>query len=99
LAKWDAALYGNTILTEATRNEMWTPVRLKDGTLSYYGFGWQLGRAKRKAVYHTGGIPGFNSAFARYPDDRLTVIVLMNLADVDMDSVFTGLAEIYLPDR
>ena len=99
LARWDAALYGDTILTAATREAIWAPVALKDGSLSYYGFGWQLGRGTRKAVYHTGGMPGFNSAFARYPDDRLTVIVLMNLDDVDMDVIFTGLAELYLPDR
>ena len=99
LAKWDAALYGNGILTEATRNQMWTPPSLKDGALSYYGFGWQLGRGKRKAVYHTGGMPGFNSAFARYPDDKLTVIVLMNLDDADMDTIFTGLAELYLNEQ
>jgi D-alanyl-D-alanine carboxypeptidase len=56
LARWDAALYGDTILTATAREAMWAPVVLKDGSLSYYGFGWQLGRGKRKAVYHTGGM-------------------------------------------
>ena len=99
LAKWDAALYTDKILTEATRNEMWTPVRLNDGTLSYYGYGWLLGRGARKLAFHTGGLPGFNSAMARYYEDQVTVIVLMNLDDVDMDTVLLGLAEVHLPDR
>jgi CubicO group peptidase (beta-lactamase class C family) len=99
LAQWDAALYTDKILTEATRSEMWTPVRLNDGTLSYYGYGWLLGRGRRKLAFHTGGMPGFNSALARYFDDQVTVIVLMNLDDVDMDTVFLGLAELHLPAR
>jgi hypothetical protein len=44
-------------------------------------------------------MPGFNSALARYFDDQVTVIVLMSLDDVDMDTVFLGLAELHLPDR
>jgi D-alanyl-D-alanine carboxypeptidase len=99
LAKWDAALYTDKILTKATRDEMWAPVRLNDGTLSYYGYGWLLGRGARKLAFHTGGMPGFNSALARYYDDQVTVIVLMNLDDVDMDAVFLGLAELHLPNR
>ena len=32
LAKWDAALYTDSILSDATRRQMWTPVQLNDGT-------------------------------------------------------------------
>jgi hypothetical protein len=44
-------------------------------------------------------MPGFNSALARYYDDQVTVIVLMNLDDVDMDAVFLGISELHLPNR
>jgi D-alanyl-D-alanine carboxypeptidase len=40
LARWDALLYTDTILTDASRRQMWTPVRLTDGTTHPYGFGW-----------------------------------------------------------
>jgi hypothetical protein len=34
---------------------------------------------------------------ARFVDARLTVIVLMNLDDVDLDSIVNGVAALYLP--
>src|SRR5689334_305798 len=43
LAKWDAALYGDQILKSTTREQMWSPVKLNNGTTYAYGFGWELG--------------------------------------------------------
>jgi hypothetical protein len=40
LAKCDESLYTNRVLSESSRREMWTPVRLNDGTTYPYGFGW-----------------------------------------------------------
>jgi hypothetical protein len=36
-------------------------------------------RRGRKVIYHEGGIEGFNTSLAYYPDDKLTVIALANL--------------------
>jgi D-alanyl-D-alanine carboxypeptidase len=98
LAKWDAVLYTNKILSDSTRHEMWTPVKLNDGTSFPYGFGWELGSFRgRKLVHHGGGMSGFRAEFARFVDDRLTIIILMNLDDVDKDSILYGVAGFYLP--
>ena len=98
LARWDAMLYTEKVLSDATRRQMWSPVKLNDGTSYPYGFGWQLGEFRhRKLVHHSGGMPGFRAAFARFVDDRLTIIVLMNLDDVDVDSIVYGIAALYLP--
>jgi CubicO group peptidase (beta-lactamase class C family) len=100
MAKWDAMLYTDRILTEATRLQMWTPVRLKDGTSYPYGFGWQVeDLGGRKLVHHGGGGPGARAKFARFVDDRLTIIVLMNMDDVDVDSIVYGVANFYLPRK
>ena len=97
LAKWDAVLDGDTILRQSTRRQMWTPVTLNDGRSHPYGFGWQLNPlGDRKRVHHGGGLPGFQSEFARYPDERLTVIVLINLDDADVEGIADRVAEIYL---
>ncbi len=40
---------------------------------------------------------GFLSEFARFVDDQLTVIVLMNLDDADVESIVRGVASLYLP--
>ena len=98
LAKWDAALDTGQVLTESTRRQMWTPVALNDGTAHPYGFGWFVGSLHgRRVVHHSGGMPGFRAAFARFVDDGLTIIVLMNLDDVDKDAIVNGVAAIYLP--
>jgi D-alanyl-D-alanine carboxypeptidase len=100
LAKWDAMLDSDRILADSTRRQMWAPVRLNDGTSHPYGFGWHVGeRDGRKLVHHSGGMPGFRARYARFVDDRLTIIVLMNLDDVDVDSIVDGIAALYLPAR
>ena len=72
LAKWDALLYGDTPLKEATRREMWTPVRLTDGSTHPYGFGWTLDPLNgHRQIHHGGSLPGFKSEYARFPDDRV----------------------------
>src|SRR6185503_3420178 len=43
LARWDAALYRDDVLTRASREAMWTPAKLTDGTTAGYGFGWFVG--------------------------------------------------------
>jgi D-alanyl-D-alanine carboxypeptidase len=98
LAKWDAILYTDKILSDSTRRQMWTPVELNDGNSYPYGFGWMLGSLKgHKLVHHTGGMPGFRSDFARVVDDKLTIIFLMNLDDVDRGPILQGVAGFYLP--
>lgn len=77
LAKWDAALYSHRLLTEASRREMWTPVRLNDGTTYPYGFGWQVERPGGHLLLRHTGITG--TEIVRLPEDTLAVIVLTNL--------------------
>ena len=97
LVKWDRQLATNTLLSETSRRLMWTPVRLANGSPHPYGFGWELADIKgHRHVGHGGSLPGFRSGFSRYPDDRLTVIVLINADDVDRGSIVQGIADLYL---
>ena len=98
LAKWEAQLPAGTILSEASLKQMWTPVPLAGGTTHLYGFGWELHEvAGRRHIGHGGSMPGFRSVFSRFPDDHLTVIVLINAEDVDRGSIVAGIAALYLP--
>jgi D-alanyl-D-alanine carboxypeptidase len=100
LAKWDAALYTDDILSASTRRQMWSPVTLNDGSSHPYGFGWMVAEVRgHRFVHHRGGMPGFRADIARFVDEGLTIIVLMNLDDVDIDTIVRGLANIYLPAR
>jgi hypothetical protein len=42
-------------------------------------------------------MPGSRAGFARLVDDQLTIIVFMNLDDVDLDSIVHDIAALYLP--
>jgi D-alanyl-D-alanine carboxypeptidase len=97
LAKWDAALYTDRILTRASRDAMYTPVRLTDGRTYPYGFGWLVDTFDGHArVHHGGSLPGFRAEMARFPDDSLTVIVLTNADGAVPLEIVSGLARIYL---
>jgi D-alanyl-D-alanine carboxypeptidase len=98
LAKWDALLYTDKVLSEASRREMWTPVRLNDGTTYPYGLGWRTETLKngRHVVWHGGSMPGFRAYFGRFPAERVTVILLTNGDDVDVAGVANGVADLYL---
>ena len=98
MAKWDAMLYTDKVLTHSSREQMWAPAKLNDGSTYPYGFGWELGSFKgQRLVYHGGGGPGIRTKFARFVDHGLTIIVLMNLDDVDVDTIVNGIAALYLP--
>lgn len=78
MAKWDAALYSDKLLKKETIQLMFTPVKIKDGFGPYgLGFGTTPFQG-HKRVGHTGRIPGFESAFTRFIDDKISVIIFMN---------------------
>ena len=88
LAKWDAALYGETILKRTSLDQMWTPVKLNNGTTAPYGFGLSVMEANgHRLLEHEGAWQGFNANIARYVNDQLTVIVLANLKSVWPDDL------------
>jgi CubicO group peptidase (beta-lactamase class C family) len=99
LAKWDAALYTERVLRRDTLDRMWTPVTLSSGKAHHYGFGWALDAIRgHRIVEHGGAWQGFKSAIVRFPDDRLTVILLANLAQTDPSKLAHGIAAIVDPD-
>jgi CubicO group peptidase (beta-lactamase class C family) len=99
LAKWDASLYTERVLRADSLKRMWTPVTLNSGTTRPYGFGWSLGDVRgHRIVQHGGAWQGFKSAIVRFPDDRLTVILLANLAATDPSKLAHGVAALVDPD-
>lgn len=77
LAKWDAGLYDDALLSAASRAAMWTPVRLADGRTHPYGFGWEVHRPNGRLLLRHTGITG--TEIVRVPEDTVAVIVLTNL--------------------
>jgi CubicO group peptidase (beta-lactamase class C family) len=99
LAKWDAALSTDTLFSPQQRELMWTPVKLNDGSDKPYGFGWEVGKVgKHRQVKHAGTMFGFRSQILRFPDDRLTIVVLTNATQAVPEKIALGVAAFYLPD-
>lgn len=98
LAKWDAALYGEKIVKQSTLDQMWTVVKLNDGSTSPYGFGWQIDTAGgHKHIHHGGSLPGFRAEIGRFIDDKLTVVVLTNGDNANAGLISRGVANLYVP--
>lgn len=98
LVKWDAALYSDKILKQSALNQMWTPVKLNDGTTDDYGFGWEIETVGgHKRVHHGGALPGFRAQLARFVDDKTTVVILTNGDNADAASIALGVANFFIP--
>ncbi|MDQ2800072.1 MAG: beta-lactamase family protein [Armatimonadota bacterium] len=107
LVKWNAALDGDTLLGPAAKALLWTPPTLPKGAATEYGAGWLITHVKgHKLIWHNGAVvAGFSAALFKFPDDKLTLIVLSNLLDIPgiehstpMYALTLGLAKLYLPD-
>jgi CubicO group peptidase (beta-lactamase class C family) len=86
---WDQALYGEKLLTEKSKAEMFTPLK------SNYAYGWGVGRRfDRASTSHGGGIYGFSTYIARYPDDKVTVVVLSNVQNTASERIASALSAI-----
>ena len=98
LAKWDAALYTDFPLKRSALREIFSPVKLIDGTEHPYGFGWHVDNvADRRFVFHGGAWQGFKSFIGRFPDDRLTIIFFANLWDTRDFKLAGDLASFFYP--
>jgi CubicO group peptidase (beta-lactamase class C family) len=99
MAKWDAALYTEKLLKRSSLDQMWTPVKLNDGKTAPYGFGWQIGEINgHRMIQHGGGWQGFATQITRAVDDKLTVIVLTNLAQGRPEPIARGILGLYVPE-
>jgi CubicO group peptidase (beta-lactamase class C family) len=104
LAQWDRALREHTLLTEAEMQPALTPVqptygpaKFPEGAPVSYGFGWFLAPYQgHKRMSHDGETIGFRTTIQRFPDEKLTVIVLANRTDVNPEELALKVADLYL---
>jgi N-acyl-D-aspartate/D-glutamate deacylase len=99
LASWDEALYTDTLVRRETLQEAWSPVRLAGGDEFPYGFGWRLGGygGLGRRVCHSGHWLGFSNFIARYPERRLTVIVLSNIENFEAEEFAGRIVDLIYP--
>ena len=98
MARWDAALYSDVLLTAGERELMWTPVKLNNGSAQSYGFGWEIGKVgEHRLLHHAGTMLGFRADISRYVDDGITVVSLTNAFGASPEKISAGVAALFIP--
>jgi CubicO group peptidase (beta-lactamase class C family) len=93
LLDWQEALVSGRVMTPDAYRMMVTPTVLGTGDTIGYGFGLGIGSFDdHAAVYHGGGIPGFNAYLAYYPEDRLGVAVVANTTSTPVGEIEEAVA-------
>lgn len=99
MAKWDAALYGNSILSTEALEKLWAPGVLNNGSKIGYGLGWRIEPYKgHKEQYHYGMMYGFVANITRFSDDRLTFFVFANRYQLSLGRIVEAVMEAFVPD-
>jgi CubicO group peptidase (beta-lactamase class C family) len=89
LLKWDQAWYNESVVNQSLKDSAFIPYSNERPSVHNYGLGWRLlvMPEGKKVVYHNGRWHGFNSSFARLPDEKVTIIILTNKFNRNIYSV------------
>jgi D-alanyl-D-alanine carboxypeptidase len=97
LVRWSQALASGKVVRPESFTRMRSETLLKDGQRSGYGFGLFLSElAGHPLINHGGGIDGFVSLLAYYPEDDLHIAVLANTGNARPGDLSLQLARIVL---
>ena len=75
LLKWEQALFAGTVVSKASLDRMITPFK-NDYAL---GLTSTIDKGGRRVIAHGGGIDGFNTYLAYYPDTKTVIVALSNV--------------------
>src|SRR5687767_2789037 len=96
LFAWNEALFSDKLLSAKSREAMMTVDK------NNYAYGLAVNKQhNRKMISHGGGINGFNTILARFPEEKITTVVLRN-ADYGFSSpgkISQDLAAIVLGEK
>ncbi len=105
MVKWDRALERHLLLSAQEMQPALVAPELPASTPSkdtppQYGFGWFLDPYQgRRRMSHGGETMGFRTAIQRFPDERLTVVVLCNRMDLDPNALAQRVADLFAPGQ
>jgi CubicO group peptidase (beta-lactamase class C family) len=95
---WDQALATEKLASKKSLGAIFTPsapLPLPFPGLSGYGYGWAIGTiANHSVILHGGHMPGVSTINGFFPDDRVTIIILSNDDQADMEATFWYVAKV-----
>ena len=99
LLKWDQALYDGRIVHQALLDSAFAPYSNDKPGVKNYGLGWHLLMLPnhKKVIFHNGRWHGFNSAFARLTDERVTIIITNSRMNMGIYQISKKMYNIFGP--
>ncbi len=99
LIKWSDNFNNPVVGNEKLFEQMEERGVLNNGDTTFYAFGQAVIPYKGvKRIFHSGMHAGYRSALNRYPDQNLTVILLVNCRNIDETEFANKVADVYLAD-
>jgi serine beta-lactamase-like protein LACTB, mitochondrial len=96
LVLFSQALLDGKMLKSSTIDEMWTPAKLADGTLSQYGMGFRARMAEgEKYVDHSGSQQGTSTIMVIIPGKRFSAAALANMDEASPADAIRGILDLY----
>jgi CubicO group peptidase (beta-lactamase class C family) len=100
LAKWDRNFYDPKVGGPWLIEQLQTTGRLNDGSAIDYARGLVVSTYRGlRSVSHGGSWAGYRAELLRFPDQKLSVIALCNLATAKPSDLALKVADLYLADR
>ena len=101
LAKWNAALHDDRLLSDASRVLASTAhTGTDEADVDGYGYGWRIhDTGGQRLLWHSGETIGFRNVILRWPDERLTVVLLSNRNDPEPYALARRIAALFQQDQ
>ncbi|NAS12144.1 serine hydrolase domain-containing protein [Poritiphilus flavus] len=100
LGKWIINFENTEIGDKEVFDKLVQPTVLKTGDTLDYAFGQIVSKYKgRHVVGHGGSDAGYRSQILRFPDEKVSIIVLSNDGSLNADEKAHAIADIYLDDK
>ncbi|MCX7512820.1 serine hydrolase domain-containing protein [Frateuria hangzhouensis] len=97
LVRWDAALYDDRLLSDASRKAAFSPHAKVTGEPyeASYGYGWRI---TGDTLWHSGESIGFRNVIVRWPKQHLTIILLSNRNEPEPYQTVLKIAQPFLEE-
>ncbi len=97
MGRFEVAILNDKLIKRSTRDLMWTPLKPSDGSKDSYGLGW--GTFTEDGVFyagHGGGQQGTSTDLLIAPEQRVGVVVLANMEDLNVNELCKQILKILL---
>jgi CubicO group peptidase (beta-lactamase class C family) len=97
MQKWDRALSSYQLISKEFQDKAWSKGTTTEGEVIDYGYGWRLDEYDNRVTrYHTGGTCGFSNVYFRFPENEISVLVLINMRNKPAKDLGQQVADLFL---